>query len=156
MSTTKIKEAAFDNANSIPGKVAVDKYDPTAFETSIKEFFKKHKTADLKRIESTARGSELYDLDITIDLPEEETGKHAQEVRQTGSALVHELKQEFYNYLTKEGFKISTMSVRGVRTNGDVMETTISLVLANIPKVHREKVERMQKLIETVLTEASK
>jgi hypothetical protein len=158
MSTKKITEAALDNADSIPGKVAIDKYDPTAFETCIKDFFKKHKTAELKRIESTARGSELYDLDIAIDLPEEENGKHAQEVRQTGSALVHELKQEFYNYLNKEGYFISSMSVRGVRTNGDVIETTISLILPNAPKIHREgvdKAERIQNLIQDVLLEAT-
>lgn len=156
MSNKNINEAAMDNANTVPGKVAIDKYDDTAFQKSIKSFFDKNKTANLSRIESTAKSSELFDIDITIDLPKETEGEHAQKVRETGSALVHQLKQEFYNHLTKEGFKIQSMSVRGVRTNGDVIETTISLILANVPKVNREHTERMKTLIEGILTEAAK
>lgn len=155
MSNKNINEAAIDNANSIPGKVAIDKYEDGELAKSIKKFFDKHDIANLKRIESTAQGSELFDLDITIDLPKETDGEHAQKVRETGSALVHQLKQDFYNHLNKEGFKINSMSVRGVRTNGDVIETTISLILANVPKVHRENIERIQDLIENVLLETS-
>lgn len=151
MSTQKIKE---DNAYTVPGKVAIDKYDATSFQKAIKAFFEKHKTATLKRIENTG-GAELYDLDITIELPKDSEGEHAQVVRETGTSLVHELKQEFWKYLQKEGFKTSTMSVRGQRTNGNLIETTISLTLPNSPMIHRDHVERVQNLIESVLTEAT-
>lgn len=154
MSKDNIKEA-MDNANTVPGKVAIDKYEDSSFQKSIKAFFEKHKTAKLKRIEATDNASELFDLDITIDLPKESEGDHAQQVRETGSAMVHQLKQDFYNHLTKEGFKLQSMSVRGVRTNGDVIETTISLILSNTPKVHRDHHERVYNLIESVLSEAS-
>lgn len=144
-----------DNVNNVGGKVAIDKYDDTKFQKSIKAFFEKHKTAELRRIESTAKASELFDIDIAIKLPKEVEGEHAQKIRESSSALVQELKQEFYNYLVKEGFKIQSMSVRGVRNNGDEIETTISLILANVPKVNREHTERVLKLIENTLIEVS-
>lgn len=154
MSTEKtLKE---DNAYTVPGKLAIDKADDTSFIKSVKEFFKKQKDAELSRIESTAKGSELFDIDVTLKLSEDDAKKQAQATRQIGSAAVHQLKQDFYTYLNKEGFKIQTMSVRGVRQNGDTIETTISCVLANVPKMHREHTERRKNLIESLLTEAAK
>lgn len=146
-----IQEAPTGNPSSLTTPTPISSYTPTKFQQSVKDYFKKRKDAKLERIENDGHKSELYDIDVCVSLDKEETKdqQHLQ-TRQSGRAAIYELKQDFYNELSKE-YNITSMAVRGVRIEGNEAKTTISLILSHVPM--KEHKQRITKLLENVFNE---